>query len=169
MGAYSVCAMDGKSEGRACGGEDGLLGRKFSLALHHQCCPPSVSAPFPRASMLSIVSARSISPCPSAVHHQLPFRFSVPHCYPPSIVVPFLRAPVLSTVNCRSVSPCPSAVHRQSAPFLRAPVLSAVSVCSVSPCTETKNEGSAVSLMLERTCFSFQSKEEKWLEWDHWL
>jgi len=159
----------GNQKGRACGGEDGLLRRKFSLALHHQCCPPSAPVPFLRGPVLSTVSARSISPWPSAVHRQLPFRFSMPQCCPPSIAVPFLRAPVLSTVSAGSVSPCPSAVHRQSAPFLRAPVLSTVSARSVPPCTETKSEGSAVSLMLERTCFSFQSKEEKWLEWGHCL
>ena len=98
--------VTGNQKGRACGGEDGFLRRKFSLAFHRQCCPPPVSAPFLRASVLPAVSARSVPPCPSAVHRQCPFRFSV-----------------LSTVNCRSVSPCPAA-----------PVLSTVSVCSVSPC-----------------------------------
>ena len=182
---------------------DDLLRCKFS-ALHHQrcppvrsvssvpqCCPPSESAPFSRAPVLSTVSVRSVSPCPSAAHRQCPFRFlsaqvlsSVPKCCPPSIAVPFLHATLLSTVSIRSISPCPSAVHRQCpfrfsvpqcspppvpAPFLRAPVLSTVSARSVSPCTETKSEGSAVSLTLERTCFSFQSNEEKWLEWGHCL
>jgi hypothetical protein len=179
----------GNQKRRACSGEDDLLRRKFS-ALHYQrcppvrsvssvpqCCPPPVSAPFP--------------PCSNAAHCQCPLRFLVPQCCPPSVSAPFLRAPVLPTVSARSVSsvpkccpPCPSAVHRQlpfrfsvphccppsvSVPFLHAPVLSTVSARSVSPCTETKSEGSAVSLMLERTCFSFQSNEEKWLEWGHCL
>ena len=146
-----------------------------------QCCPPpvSVSSPpcpsathrqcllrFLRAPMLPTVSVRSVFSCPSAVHRQCLLRFSVPQCCPPSVPVPF--------------PPCPSATHRQcplrflvpqccppsvSVPFLRAPVLSTVSARSVSQCTETMSVGSAVSLMLERTCFSFQSNEEKWLEW----
>jgi len=61
----------------ACGGEDGLLRRKFSLALHNQCCPPSVPVPFLRAPVLSTVNCRSVSPRPSAVRRQCPFRFSV--------------------------------------------------------------------------------------------
>jgi len=95
----------GNQKGRACGGEDDLLRRKFSLALHHQCCPPLVSAPFLRALVLSTVNARSVSPCPSAVHRQLPFCSSVhkcvhrqlpfcssvPQCCPPSVSVPFIR------------------------------------------------------------------------------
>ena len=115
----------GDQKGRACGGEDDLLRRKFS-ALHHQCCPPSVSAPFLRTAVLSTASTRSVSPClgtihrqcllrflcPNAVYRHCPPRFSMPWCCPPLVLsAPLLRASVLSTVSVRSVSPC--VVHRQ--------------------------------------------------------
>jgi len=77
-----------------------------------------------------------------------------------AVVTMMSHRPAVAMVAPRSMSRvvrdtqrCPPSVP---APFLRAPVLSIVSARSVSPCTETKSEGSAASLMLERPSFSFQ-------------